>query len=225
MYDLRIYFLIFIIYSFLGWIVEIIDMIFETKRLVNRGFLIGPYCPIYGVGALLMISVLSNYKDDIHIVFGMGLLMCGVLEYLTSYIMEKVFNARWWDYSNYKFNLNGRICLLNLVFFGVGGILVVCYLNPFILSVLNKIPDISLTIISIILLIIFVIDFCVSFKIIFEFKNITSNIKKDSTEEIKKRVKNIIEKKSILYRRLVESFPKFQLKLKKYNERLKRIAK
>ena len=224
-YDIKTYFLLFMIYSFFGWIIEIIDMSFASKKLVNRGFLIGPYCPVYGIGAVLMVLVLSKYDEDIHVVFGMGLLMCGILEYLTSYIMEKIFKARWWDYSDYKFNLNGRICLLNLILFGVGGVIVVCYVNPVILEILNKIPDITLTIISIVLLLIFIVDFSISFKIIFEFKNIATNIRKDSTEEIKKRVKNIIEKKSVLYRRLVESFPKFQLKLKEYNERLKKIAK
>ena len=105
MYDLKIYFLLFIIYSVVGWIIEIIDVAILNKKIVNRGFLIGPYCPVYGVGALLMLIFLNKYVYDPFILFCMSFLICGILEYLTSYIMEKLFKARWWDYSSNKFNL------------------------------------------------------------------------------------------------------------------------
>lgn len=225
MYDLKIYFLLFIIYSVVGWIIEMIDVAILNKKIVNRGFLIGPYCPVYGVGALLMLIFLNKYVYDPFILFCMSFLICGILEYLTSYIMEKLFRARWWDYSSNKFNLNGRICLGNLVLFGLGGIILFYIANPFIMKILMSISESVLNVITFILLFLFIIDFCISFKIIFEFKNIASTVRKDSTEEIKKRVKAAIESKSALYRRLTKSFPDLEIKIKQYNEKLKKIAK
>lgn len=225
MYDLKIYFLLFIIYSVVGWIIEMIDVAILNKKIVNRGFLIGPYCPVYGVGALLMLIFLNKYVYDPFILFCMSFLICGILEYLTSYIMEKLFKARWWDYSSNKFNLNGRICLGNLVLFGLGGIILFYIANPFIMKILMSISEPVLNVITLILLLLFIVDFCVSFKIIFEFKNIASTVRKDSTEEIKKRVKAVIESKSALYRRLTKSFPDLEIKIKQYNEKLKKIAK
>lgn len=225
MYDLKIYFLLFIIYSVVGWIIEMIDVAILNKKIVNRGFLIGPYCPVYGVGALLMLIFLNKYVYDPFILFCMSFLICGILEYLTSYIMEKLFKARWWDYSSNKFNLNGRICLGNLVLFGLGGIILFYIANPFVMKILMSISEPVLNVITFILLFLFIVDFCVSFKIIFEFKNIASTVRKDSTEEIKKRVKAVIESKSALYRRLTKSFPDLEIKIKQYNEKLKKIAK
>ena len=225
MYDLKIYFLLFIIYSVVGWIIEMIDVAILNKKIVNRGFLIGPYCPVYGEGALLMLIFLNKYVYDPFILFCMSFLICGILEYLTSYIMEKLFKARWWDYSSNKFNLNGRICLGNLVLFGLGGIILFYIANPFIMKILMSISEPVLNVIAFILLFLFIIDFCISFKIIFEFKNIASTVRKDSTEEIKKRVKAAIESKSALYRRLTKSFPDLEIKIKQYNEKLKKIAK
>ncbi len=222
MYDLKIYFLLFIIYSVVGWIIEMIDVAILNKKIVNRGFLIGPYCPVYGVGALLMLIFLNKYVYDPFILFCMSFLICGILEYLTSYIMEKLFKARWWDYSSNKFNLNGRICLGNLVLFGLGGIILFYIANPFVMKILMSISEPVLNVITLILLFLFIVDFCVSFKIIFEFKNIASTVKKDSTEEIKKRVKAVIESKSALYRRLTKSFPDLEIKIKQYNEKLKK---
>ena len=105
------YFLYFIIYSFLGWTMEVICKLVELKKFVNRGFLIGPICPIYGYGVLAIVLIIGSFKGDLLAVFLKSILVCSILEYLTSYLMEKIFKARWWDYSNKKFNLNGRICL------------------------------------------------------------------------------------------------------------------
>ena len=103
------YFLLFIIYSFMGWLMEIIDNIIVKHKIVNRGFLLGPYCPIYGFGCLSLIFFLSNYKSDPIILFFMAIVICSILEYSTSYIMEKLFKLRWWYYIDKKFNINGRI--------------------------------------------------------------------------------------------------------------------
>lgn len=207
-----LYFILFIIYSIIGWIMEIIVVGYEEKKFINRGFLIGPYCPIYGYGAILMIFYLERYKDNFFTVFLLAVIVCSFIEYLVSYIMEKMFNARWWDYSNRKFNINGRICLLNAFLFGVLGVLLVYFVNPFLSNLLLKLNISTLNIISIILFVIFSTDFVISMFISYKLKNNIKKMKKDSTEEINKKVKEILESK-ILNRRIFKAFPRFKINI------------
>ena len=100
------YFIQFIIYSFLGWIFECIHMALTTKEVVNRGFLFGPYCPIYGVGCLLILLTLYRYYNDPVVVFVFGVLITSAVEYYTSYLLEKIFHNKWWDYSYIRYHLN-----------------------------------------------------------------------------------------------------------------------
>ena len=88
-YDIRMYFLLFMIYAILGWLMEVTCKLIQYKRFINRGFLIGPYCPIYGYGALLITILLHKYTNDPIVLFIMAIVVCGTLEYLTSYFMEK----------------------------------------------------------------------------------------------------------------------------------------
>ena len=118
-YNIEIYFMLFIIYAFLGWVMECTLGIIEKRKFVNRGFLIGPYCPIYGVGVVGVTLLLSRFSNNVVLLFILSTILCGVLEYFTSYIMEKIFHARWWDYTTTKFNINGRICLETLLPFGI----------------------------------------------------------------------------------------------------------
>lgn len=202
-------FLFFMIYSFLGWVVEVINNFIHEKRFINRGFLIGPYCPIYGVGGLLITIFLSKYKQSIIVLFVMSIFLFALLEYFTSYIMEKLFKARWWDYSDKKYNINGRICLETLIPFGILGCVAMYIVNPMIFGFYQIIDVKVLRIIFLFVLTIFVIDFSVSVKIINSFKNTAVKfLKKDNTEEITKKVKSILLSKSIWTKRLIESFPK-----------------
>ena len=122
-------FLSFIIYSFLGYIIEITNCSLKEKKLVlNRGFFLGPYLPIYGISCLIMELLILRYKNDLLTVFVMSAFISTTLEYITSYILEKIFKARWWDYSERKFNLEGRVCLFNAFLFGLGGIAFVYFL-------------------------------------------------------------------------------------------------
>ena len=228
--DLKILFVSFIIYSVLGWLMEVICKLIDSKKFVNRGFMIGPLCPIYGVGSISLILLLDNYKNNPLILFLMAILICSVIEYSISYIMEKIFNARWWDYSNKKININGRICLDTMIPFGILGVLVVYFINPFINKLLLKIPINILNILFYSLLIIFVIDFIISFVIIFKFKNTLKKTEKDSTEEISNKVKEVFLSNGLLYRSLVKAFPDFKNR-KEYlielrnriNEKLKKM--
>ena len=199
------YFALFIIYSFIGWLMEVTLTLVEDKKLINRGFLIGPYCPIYGTGCLLLITLLNKYKNDIVILFIMSIVICSILEYTTSYVMEKLFKARWWDYSRFKFNINGRICLETMIPFGLLGVLVVYYINPFLLKIIN-----TNTILFTITAVIFITDVSASFGIITSLKSTINDITKDSTEEITKRVREIIKQRSYFHQRLIKAFPNFK---------------
>ena len=111
------YFFYFILYSIIGWGYETAMCSVRDRAFVTRGFLNGPYCPIYGVGAVLFLSLLGNEKSSV-LIFIFGAMIASAVEYLTSFAMEKAFGARWWDYSDYKFNLNGRVCLGAAAVFG-----------------------------------------------------------------------------------------------------------
>lgn len=221
-------FLLFLIYSFAGWLFESIGDLIKHKRFINRGFLLGPYCPIYGTGVVLITLLLYKYTNDIIALFFLSTMLCGILEYLTSYIMEKVFKARWWDYSKMRFNINGRICLETLVLFGFAGILILNYLNPIFISFITKVPNSAMHIISGFLFIVFFTDCIISLKIINSVKTIkisVTNQIKDNTDEISSKVKEIIMKKSAPYRRLIFAFPQaFAEKLKESKEKLEKTA-
>lgn len=109
------YFMLFLLYSFIGWSIEVIGQLLEKHRFINRGFLVGPICPIYGWGCIAMILTLTKYKSDFFLLFAMAIVICSILEYFTSYFMEKLFHVRWWDYTRRKYNLNGRICAETMI--------------------------------------------------------------------------------------------------------------
>ena len=186
-----------------------------NKRLVDRGFLIGPYCPIYGFGALLIVLLLSKLSFSPVLVFLMTVLVCGALEYFASWIMEKIFKARWWDYSNVKFNLNGRICLKNLIAFGIMGIAVIYVINPnfeiWIEYFLNK--D-QLRFLAFILWTIFIMDFVVSTIVVYGFRRITEKVNEerigDNTEQITRMVRKLLSEKSFFHRRFINAYPKLE---------------
>lgn len=210
------YFLLFIIYSFIGWSIEVIRTIIIDKKLINRGFLVGPYCPIYGCGAIMMILLLSKYMEHPITLFVMSIVIFSLLEYYTSYFMEKLFKARWWDYSKKKFNINGRICLETMIPFGLLGCTAMYIINPFLNNILLHLSSNVLIVLALIIFVVFVIDNIISFKIISGFKNVTITIAKDSTEEITKRVKQILYQKSIFTKRLIDSFPHLVAVVKKF---------
>ncbi|NEG90076.1 putative ABC transporter permease [Bifidobacterium aerophilum] len=133
-------FLWFLFYSCCGWVYESILVSVRERRPVNRGFLNGPLCPIYGTGAVLGIVVLGQVHDNPVLVFVVSSIGACLLEYFTSWAMEKLFHARWWDYSHYRFNLNGRICLLGAIVFGIGGVVIVDVVQPRVAEVTDMMP-------------------------------------------------------------------------------------
>lgn len=202
LYNLIYAFSIFIIYSFIGWIIEVIVIFKQTKKLVNRGFLMGPYCPVYGTGALIMLFIFSKYRDDPFNLFIMFIFYASILEYFTSYLMEKLFNARWWDYSKNKFNINGRVCLTNALGFGVLGLLLGYYIHPVIIEIINATPIPVLYWIAIPIITIFIMDVIITFNVVTRLRKKFVLINKDMTEDIKKQIAKYIEKN-----RLIKAFP------------------
>lgn len=213
------YFLYFILYSFMGWLMEVICKLFELKKFVNRGFLIGPICPIYGYGVLGIILLIGKDTSDILSVFLKAILICSLLEYFTSYIMEKLFKARWWDYSKKKFNINGRICLETMIPFGILGCMITYIVHPFVVSLVALFPNTVKMIIALFLFIIYLIDNIISFNVMNKIKNEIKKQKTDNTEQIKRKVLSWIESNSILYRHIKSAYPKFKIYYRKVGKK------
>lgn len=211
------YFSLFIIYAVMGWIIEVISVSIRTKKLSNRGFLIGPYCPIYGVSALTMILCLTKYKNDIVVLFLMSFIICSTLEYLTSLFMEKAFKARWWDYTGRVLNVDGRVCLFNSIAFGILGVLLIYYVNPFVLKLIDILPVFLFRSITCFILVLFITDCVISFNVIFKLNKATEVLRKDYTDEIAEKVKEKIKQNSKLAKRILNAFPNYRIinKIKK----------
>lgn len=220
------YFLYFIIIAICGWIMEVTLQLIQKHKFADRGFLIGPYCPIYGCGALLITFCLTDLEKHPLALFCTAVVICGVLEYGTSYLMEKIFHARWWDYSNSKYNINGRICAETLIPFGILGMILIYLVNPLIFDNLAKLSTEVVNIIAIVVAILFAIDLLVSLRVISNVRSVTDKFDKenpkDNTEEISRKVKEFLKGESVLNRRLINAFPKLTAILKEQGEKIKK---
>ena len=230
------YFLWFLFYSFVGWMYESILVSCQQHRLVNRGFLNGPLCPIYGTGAILGVAILGNVHNPITI-FLISMVGATILEYTTSWAMEQLFHARWWDYSNFRFNLQGRVCLLGALIFGLGGVGVVLGSQPYVERVTDMIPLPMLHTLVTVLALITIIDLAVTVAGILEFEQVLDSVaqvvqdvaaraggtwqrgssavsdrmrelSQDAVERLRWAVNGVINAQQ---KRMLKSFPKFQV--------------
>ena len=165
-YTVLDYIFYFFFYSFIGWFFESCYCSLRPKKWINRGFLRGPICPIYGTGGLVMMVCLlplrhiteNLYLNEL-LIFVAGAVLCDIVEFMTSYIMEKLFNARWWDYSNKKFNIQGRICLTHTFYWGTCSCLFVFILEPIMnLYIVGQVSESSRNILTYIFLTVFAFD-------------------------------------------------------------------
>lgn len=159
-----IYSLLFImmVYSFMGWFYEsTIYSIVEQKRLMNRGYFLGPYCPIYSVVSIASLYLLQGVESGLKIVI-IGGMTCCVIEYITSYILEKLFDARYWDYSAYPLNINGRVSAISGLFFGLAVLFLVKIVHPFMLSIVHRMSYEMRVIVGISCVSIFMVDLIVT---------------------------------------------------------------
>nr|WP_300092227.1 hypothetical protein [Sedimentibacter sp.] len=122
----------FIIYAFIGWCTEVVYAAVSTGKLVNRGFLNGPVCPIYGFGVLAVISLLTPVKNNLLLLYAGSVVLTSVIEFVTGWILEKAFNNKWWDYSEYPFNIKGYICLKFSLAWGTACLLIINVIHPMI---------------------------------------------------------------------------------------------
>ena len=201
----------FIIYSFLGWVMESVFRSICERKLINTGFLRGPICPIYGIGAIIMILVLNNFKSNILVLFLIGITVLTAWEYIVGYLLEKIFKTKYWDYSDHKFNFQGRICLTNSIYWGVLGVVFVKYIHPFIQNLINQIDINILKYVTTICMVIFVVD---TITTIVKFKNIKATLEK--VEALNKEIKEKIKEIPIIAKE--KEFDKL-----KYNENIQNI--
>jgi len=140
-YKLENYILYFITYSFIGWLMEITYMFFTEGTFINRGFLYGPFCPIYGFGALLLIIFLKPMKHNALWIFFASIILTSVLEYFTGLLLESAFGKTWWDYSDQRFNIGGKICLRNSLIWGAFSVLFIYFLQPVVSRIVCRLPS------------------------------------------------------------------------------------
>ena len=215
------YVLMFFVCAVLGWVMEVTCKLIELHRFINRGFLIGPYCPIYGWGAVLVSLSLSRYASSPVIVFIMAMVVCGTLEYLTSYFMEKLFHARWWDYSNRRFNLNGRVCANTLIPFGLLGLLMIYLVKPFLFGLFSQLSQTALDVTCGLLAAIMLTDATISACILGKIRHTAETSGGDDTEALTARVREVLLSKSALVRRQLHAFPTMRLYNRELREKLR----
>ena len=214
----------FIIYSIVGYIIETLFGLFTKGMLESRkGFLYGPFCPIYGVGAVAMILGLQCFKKNNYTLFFGGFLVGSIVEYIISYLGEVIFKVNWWDYSNNFLNINGRICLETLIPFGILGVAIMYGTNPILFKLYNQIPQLVINILTAILFIGFILDNIISSNIISSINVEGNKLIKDNTEEITEKIKQVLRQKSWLHRRLINAYPglkDIKVKIKKVEQKI-----
>lgn len=218
--------LLFFAYSLLGWCIEVTLKYIQFHRFINRGFLTGPICPIYGSGAALITLVvgnLSRYESAYGTTFALSFVICGAVEYLTSYFMEKRFHARWWDYSQKPMNLHGRVWIGNLVLFGLGGVAIIHIINPLIYRVLDSLSFSTREITAFILLAVFAADYVLTHFVLKLVKDSVESSEADDTEEIRKEVYLLLSDKSIFHKRFADAYPEVTYHTERINARIAEV--
>lgn len=183
----------FIIYSIAGWVLESVFRSFCEKRLLNTGFLNGPFCPIYGIGSIIMFLFLEVFRDNIVLLFLVSFFILSVWEYIVGVLLEKIFKTKYWDYSDHTINIKGRVCLFNSICWGILGVLFIRYIHPFVEQSIELFNPFIVKYAVFIITILFVIDTIVS---ILTTINIGTALQK--IEEINSQIKDKLEEIKIL---------------------------
>ena len=199
--SMSIYFILlyFFVYGFLGWCTEVGFAAFKTHHFVNRGFLNGPICPIYGVGVTAVITVLTPYKSDIIVLYILSVVLVTVLEGVTGWAMDKIFHNKWWDYSDMPLNIGGYVCLLFSIVWGFACLFIIYFIQPLVHDLLAFLPTIVGIILIIILGITLIADLYVTASTIFKFNRRLAAMEKIAAEmhEISEQIGQGIFEKTI----------------------------
>ena len=218
--------LLFFAYAFLGWCIEVTLKYFQFHRFINRGFLTGPWLPIYGSGAALITVVikgLAPLEFSVGTTFIVSFLLCGFLEYMTSYVLEERFHARWWDYSQKPMNLQGRVWIGNLILFGLGGVVIVDLINPLLLHLSEHMSFPLREIMAFSLSAVFIADYVMSHFVLKLVKSGVESSDADETEAISKEVRLLLSNRSVFYRRFADAYPEVIYKTERIAKRMEEI--
>ena len=239
--------LYFLVYSFGGWVVEVIFHAVTLGKVINRGFLNGPVCPVYGFGVLSVFAMLNTLQSGGHqmgdgMIFIFGIVLATAVELVAGWLLDVCFHARWWDYSDKKFNINGRVCLIGAIVFGLFCVLLIKVINPVVTGYISVIPKLALDIAVIFFLIGYAIDNIITFSAVAklddklrELKEVleekresvaktVSSYKEEAIEKIKSYMpetpiyKALTKALSMQNKRIIKAFPR--LKSTRYNEAL-----
>ena len=213
--------LIFFIYSFLGWFWETFPCsAIELDKIHNRGFLLGPICPIYGLGASLSFGVLKNFESSLEIFIYSAFLSC-LIEYIIGYLLEKFFHKRWWDYSNYPFQINNRVCLYGLLIFGLANILIVKKLTPILIFSLSLSSDRILDLLVISFGILFAIDLILTLNHLTHGFKTLNKVYEVIDDNLSDYFNGLNESERLANLKVLEESKKFKSKLLNINSNLK----
>lgn len=213
--------LIFFIYSFLGWFWETFPCsAIELDKIHNRGFLLGPICPIYGLGASLSFGVLKNFESILEIFIYSAFLSC-LIEYIIGYLLEKFFHKRWWDYSNYPFQIKRRVCLYGLLIFGLANILIVKKLTPILLFSLSLSSDKLVDLLVIFFGILFAIDLILTLNHLTHGFKTLNKVYEVIDDNLSDYFNGFNESERLANLKVLEESKKFKSKLLNINSNLK----
>lgn len=207
----------FFLYSIIGWILESVYKSILDRKMINSGFLYGPYCPIYGFGAVIMLLFLNKFQNNVFLLFLTSFIILTIWEYIVGVFLEKIYHTKYWDYSTYRFNIKGRVCLLNSFYWGILGVIFIKIAHPVIQNIVEKILIEWIIGLNIILFLIFLTDFVISNnkikgidKKLKRLKEITE-IMKDKLEEIR-TAKTEETKNDEFIQNLKEAFEELKIK-------------
>ncbi len=230
MYQFSLLFMKFILFSMLGYIVEMVMCAIDEGRWNNRGFLCGPILPVFGIGAMVIIYLLEPFRYSAFLVFLLGIILTSTVEYVAGYLIEKVFHNKWWDYSEEPFNLHGRICLKNSLLFGIGSVFIIYFINPYVTNFLIEIKDGILIGLTIVIGIVFLFDTIYSCIVAYQFRNriiIVEDLKNQKLSKIPGMFEKMLTKKlagkRMLPKRIIKAFPALFQKYQKEFELMRKI--
>jgi len=218
--------LLFFAYAIAGWCMEVALKYRQYHRFINRGFLTGPWLPIYGFGTILItlgVNAISGVEHSIGTTFLISVFLCGTVEYVASWIREKRFHARWWDYSQKPMNLNGRVWIGNLILFGLAGVAVDNLANPLLLKLFARISLRARTIIACILLVLIAADYVVTHFVLKLVKTGVETSEADNTEQISKEVRLLLSDRNYFYKRFADAYPDVIYRTERITERMNAI--
>lgn len=211
---------IFMIYAVIGWCTEVSYAALDTGKFVNRGFLNGPYCPIYGCGVLLVVVILTPLKENLLILYFGSVILTSVIEFLTGYLLEKVFHNKWWDYSDKPYNIKGYICLKFSLFWGFACTFIMLIIHPIIYGVIQIVPYILGLIVLCIILLFFAIDCGITVATILKF-----NQRLKMMNEIAQKIHSISDEiGENIYENVTEALEKTEEFKESHEEQILRIT-